>query len=367
MSPSSKPNKPSPKQQLQNHCSSQEIDLQFCCWPEIRFELVNEQFLVGGTIEGTWWLLKEALLGWGLDAAIAFAPLDQWWEALRQAYGVDCHSDADWLAWVDSLPLSEDYRNDSIQPPGSKYTGEHRWVRDYLQTTFWSAMGRSGLRKCSGPNYGMQIEPDTMLTPDLIMLTVQQLEQDIFHDYFVEVPAHLVVEVMLSEQCEVDEEVRRAIYEQAQVKHYWTVDPVERQFQFWQWMPEGYKPGQLDPGGCYRKVEGLSFSTEIFWLGYEQDVSPFTQKLPAVTAEKQSRQWKIERAPGTELSYGSVPFRPIVGLAPQPISVEQFVSWCPETKLEGPPFPLVGGETGTRNAIAMLLMSGHRFKPGHQA
>lgn len=357
MSPSSKPNKPSPKQQLQNHCSSQEIDLQFCRWPEIRLELVNGQFLVGGTIEGTWWLLKEALLGWGLDAAIAFAPLDLWWEALRQAYGVDCHSDADWLAWADSLPLSGDYRDASVQPLGSKYTGEHRWIRDYLQTTFWSAVGRSGLGKCSGPNYGMQIGPDTMLTPDLVMLTVQQLKQNIFHDYFVEVPAHLVVEVLLPEQYEVDEEIRRAIYEQAQVKHYWTVDPVEKQFQFWQWTPEGYNLGQLDPDGCYRKVDGLSFSPEIFWLGYEKDVSPFTQKLPAVTAEKQSRSWKIERTPGIELSYGSVPFWPTVGLVPQSISVEQFVSWCPETKLEGPPFPLVGGETGTRNAIAMSLMS----------
>mgnify|MGYP001800994785 CR=1 FL=1 len=90
MSSSNKPNKPSVKQQLQYHCASQEIDLQFCQWPETRFELVNGQFLVGGTLEGTRWLLKEALLGWGLDAAIAFAPLDQWWDALRQAHGLDC-------------------------------------------------------------------------------------------------------------------------------------------------------------------------------------------------------------------------------------------------------------------------------------
>lgn len=357
MSFSHQPSEQSSKQQLQYHCASQEIDLQFCRWPEIRFELINGQFLVGGTLEGTRWLLKEALLGWGLDAAIAFAPLNQWWEALRQAHNLDCQSEADWLAWADSLPLSEDYRNyQQNQPLGSKYTGEHRWAREHLQMAFRFAVSRANLGKCSGPNYGMQLGQD-MLTPDLLMLTVQQLAQDVFHDYYVEIPAHLVIEIVLPEQREIDEQLRRAIYEQAHMPHYWTVDPVEKQFQFWQWTPEGYQLGQLDSDGCYRGVEGLSFSPEIFWLGYEQDVSPYNQKLPAFTAVEQSQQWRIEQMPGTELSYGTVPFDPTVGLQPQPISVEQFVSWCPETKLEGPPFPLLGGEMGTRNAIAMALMS----------
>ncbi|WP_031292189.1 Uma2 family endonuclease [Leptolyngbya sp. Heron Island J] len=356
MSSFNKSNKPSPKQQLQYHCASQEIDLQFCQWPETRFELVNGQFLVGGSLEGTRWLLKEALLGWGLDAAISFAPLDQWWEALRQTYDLNCQSETDWLVWADSLPLSEDYRNSPNQPLGSRYIGQHRWVRDHLQAVLMSAVGRAKLGKCSGPNYGMQLGPD-MLTPDLLMLTVQQLAQDIFHDYYVETPAHLVIEIVLPEQREVDEQVRRVMYGQAQVAHYWTVDPVEERFQFWQWTPEGYQSGQLDSDGCYRGVESLSFSPEIFWLGYEQDVSPYTQKLPAMTAKEQPRPWTIERMPGMELGYGTVPFRPVVDLMPQSISVEQFVSWCPETKLEGPPFPLLGGETGTRNAIAMALMS----------
>lgn len=36
----------------------------------------------------------------------------------------------------------------------------------------------------------------------------------------------------------------------------------------------------------------------------------------------------------------------------------RFISWCPETKLEDRPFSLVyGEEIGTRNGIAMLLMS----------
>ena len=59
-----------PKEQLRNACASQEIELQFWQWPECRFELVDGQFLVGGTLEGSRWLLKEVLIGWGLEAAI---------------------------------------------------------------------------------------------------------------------------------------------------------------------------------------------------------------------------------------------------------------------------------------------------------
>ena len=67
--PSNQP--PDTLQKLKNHCASQAINLQFCRWPKIRFELVNGRFLVGGSVEGSRGLLKEeALLGWGLEAAM---------------------------------------------------------------------------------------------------------------------------------------------------------------------------------------------------------------------------------------------------------------------------------------------------------
>ena len=101
----------------------------------------------------------------------------------------------------------------------------------------------------------------------------------------------------------------------------------------------------------------MSFSPEVFWLNMQENQSPYTQKLPAFTSTGQEREWTFRKEPGTELNYGSLPFIPTVGLKPVPISLEQFISWCPETKLESGPFPLIGGETGSRNVIAMLLMS----------
>ena len=57
------PSDHSSQEDLKNDYASQEIELQFWQQPEFRLELVDGQFLVGGTLEGSRWLLKEALIG----------------------------------------------------------------------------------------------------------------------------------------------------------------------------------------------------------------------------------------------------------------------------------------------------------------
>ncbi|PZO47433.1 MAG: hypothetical protein DCF15_19055 [Phormidesmis priestleyi] len=356
MPSSSQSSERSPQQALQNYCGSQAIDLQFCQRPEFRLELLGGQFLVGGTLEGSRWLLREALIGWGLEAAIAFAPINQWWEALRLAYEVPFQTAADWLTWADALPLSSTYRDTVYPPLGSKYVGEHRWVQDYLRQAISVAVDQARWGRCFGPNYGMLLGRN-ILTPDILVLATRQLAQNIAHDYYTEIPACLVIEVLLPEQSLVDRRTRKVLYEQAQIQHYWIVDPATKQIEFWRWSLEGYQLGAVDSDGYYREIADLSFSPEIFWLSYEQSQSPYQQRLAAFTSARQPRQWELRKELGIELGYGSVPFNPAVGLTPQPIGPEQFISWCPETKLESPPFPLIGGETGTRNAIALLLMS----------
>ena len=128
--------------------------------------------MIGGTLEGSCWLLKEALLGWGLEAAIAFAPIEQWWEALRQAHGISCYSSEDWLLWSESLSLSSEHREGYYPPLGSKYAGEHRWTRDYLRQALSLAIERGGWGRCFGPNYGMQLAQD-VLTPDIFVLNTR--------------------------------------------------------------------------------------------------------------------------------------------------------------------------------------------------
>lgn len=54
--------------------------------PEMRFELVDGQFVVGGSLVGSRWLLREIIQGWGKESALAFAPVKLWYEAMRVAF-----------------------------------------------------------------------------------------------------------------------------------------------------------------------------------------------------------------------------------------------------------------------------------------
>ena len=73
MSAAKEPSDQSFQNELQKRWASHSIEMQLWEWPEFRLELLNGQFLVGGTLAGSRWLLREALKGWGLEAAIAFA------------------------------------------------------------------------------------------------------------------------------------------------------------------------------------------------------------------------------------------------------------------------------------------------------
>lgn len=351
------------QENLECQYASRSIEQSDYLWPEFRLELVDGKFLVGGTLEGSRWLLQEALIGWGLESAIALAPLDHWWEALGCAYEVQCYSQSEWLTWAEEQPISSNYRQEWWPPLGSQYKGEHRWIRDRLRQSLSTAISQGILGACFGPNYGMQVETH-VFTPDILMRSDVRLAENTCHDCYMEGGADMVVEIVLPEHVTLEEQVRRRYYEQGNVAHYWIVNPVTKQIQFWQWYPEGYQLQSLDPDGCYRGVSGLTFSPAMFWSAEHE--------LSAFTSVQQPRRWHLEFEEGEELGWGSLPFEPNVALSPYSIEVEQFISWCPETKLEGGPFPLIGGsEVGTRNVIAMLLMSlglvdAVRLMPGYE-
>lgn len=104
-------------------------------------------------------------------------------------------------------------------------------MRDHLRQAISSALSRSHLGYCAGLNYGMQLGKD-MVTPDLLMLTTEQLATNAFHDCYVEIAAHLVIEISLPEQSYLDTHDRCILHERSQIPHYRVVDPVRRQFTF---------------------------------------------------------------------------------------------------------------------------------------
>jgi hypothetical protein len=311
--------------------------------PEMRFELLDGQFVLGGRLAGSRWLLREILKGWGLESALAFAPLKLWYEALRIAFDAPSGSN------FQSLAGKTAYQAPSIPPLGSQYVGEHWHVRTVLKQDLYSAVGIGSLGRCIGSDFVMRLGEDA-LTPDLMFMQVNRLEG--YHNWFFEGPADLVIEVLLPEHAELDKKERFSRYEVGGINHYWTIDPVQQQTELFRLVSGRYQLQTLDPDGCYRGIEGLTFAPLHLWL-------PYDQKLPVFQAPYQKGNWVIREVEGEELVWGTQPFAPQVDLEPIPIQFEQFISWCPEGKLEGygGRFPILGGEMGTRNALGMLLMS----------
>lgn len=311
--------------------------------PEMRFELVDGQFVVGGSLAGSRWLLREIIQGWGKESALAFAPVKLWYEALRVAF--DAPSESNLSEWAknysDQAP--------SIPPLGSRHLGKHWHVRTLLTQDLFTAVGIASLGKCIGGDFVMRLGEDAF-TPDLMFMQVSRLQG--YHHWFFEGPADLVIEVLLPEHTELDKQERFRRYEAGGVSHYWTIDPVQQQVELFRLTNGGYQPQKLDPDGCYRGIEGLTFTPHHLWL-------PYDQKLPIFQAPYQKSDWVMREVEGEELVWGTLPFVPQVELEPVSIQFEQFVSWCPEAKLEGygGRYPLVGGTMGTRNALGMLLMS----------
>lgn len=346
----------SPEEELQCNYASHQIDGTFLFQPEFRLELVEGNFLVGGTLEGSRWLLKEALIGWGAEAAIAFAPVEQWWDALRISYQVSHQSPEEWLIWAENWPL-QDLREGWGIPLGSQYNTEHRWTRDHLHQALGHHVSQACLGKCFGPQYGMWVG-NSVLTPDLLFLEDVRLAENPCYDRYMQGPANLVIEIVTPEQAQIDEQVRRHYYEEYRVAHYWTINPIAQKVQFWQNSPEGFHARSVDPDGSYRGIPGITFTPSLLWI--REDLFPsLPMGLPIIASELHHRRWVLHyEASETGGGWDSVPFEPVVGLAATPIQPQQFIAWCPESKLEGSPFPLIGGGTwGTRNAIAMLVMT----------
>jgi hypothetical protein len=83
--------------------AGQLMDRYYDAIPQRLFELEDGHVLCGGAREGTRTLLTWLLELLGPGAAIERAPLDAWWQALREAYGAPPVV-ADWRAWAATVP-----------------------------------------------------------------------------------------------------------------------------------------------------------------------------------------------------------------------------------------------------------------------
>jgi hypothetical protein len=55
-------------------------------FPGTKIELVNGQLIIGSSLIHNRRLLQQILRGWGIEAIVALAPAQLWWDALSQVF-----------------------------------------------------------------------------------------------------------------------------------------------------------------------------------------------------------------------------------------------------------------------------------------
>ncbi|MBW4637182.1 MAG: Uma2 family endonuclease [Gloeocapsa sp. UFS-A4-WI-NPMV-4B04] len=326
--------------------------------PEAKLELIESQLVVGNTLVGSRLLLRQILTGWGAGAAIAFAPIEEWLEALRVTYDAPkAYLNQDSLealqAWSTSIVTSPE---DLI--PGSR--GENFWHHNQIRTCMEYALW--GIHEALAGNtfsrdFVMRLG-DNGFTPDVIFF--KEPPCNTVYEYYLEGSAELVVEVLLPGHEYQDRVVKWNYYQDAGVPEYWIVNPALEQVEFWRLVDGTYQRQILDNDGCYcpSSVPKLVFHPEHLWSEARELHQRNRFDSPIFSVEGERHEGLQRRFINNGLGWGCVSFAPQVQLKPVPISFEQYIAWCPEAKFEfWDGRPQIGGRIGIRNLIGMLLMT----------
>lgn len=328
--------------------------------PEGKLELIEGRLIVGNTIDGSRLLLRQILQGWKADAAIAFAPVDQWIEALQVGYHLPCSVEgrhtSDALDVLAAAVAEIEYQpEDLIAGEGvANYPYHpHHGIRQYLSTSLSVVAEDLGGRSL-GRDFVMRLA-ENGFTPDLLFFKSKDLNQ--LHSWYLNGPAELVIEVLLPGHEYCDRIAKRDYYAAAGVPEYWIVDPQQRQVAFWRLVEGRYQPQQPDADGRYRPIDipGLAFQSDSLWDEENWYRGGSQQTLFTLEAEPQPFR-RIEAIESEK--WGSLPFVPVLQLEPTPIRFEEYISWCPAAKFEffnGK--PQISYKRGTKRLLGLLLMT----------
>ncbi len=322
--------------------------------PENKLELIGGQLIVGNSLAGSRLLLRQILQGWGAEAAIALAPIETWLSALADGYGWNAPADGsvnEILTTLELLAKDFKFSSEDLSAGSAETTWPHHRIRQNLTMGLFrldESVGGQSL----GHDFVMRLGNDGF-TPDLVFFKGAGLNQ--LYSYFVSGPAELVIEVLMPGHEASDREQKYQFYQAAGVPEYWLVDPAAKQVEFYRLIDGHYQQQPLAADGFYRpsSVPGLAFCPAVLWQG--EDAEPIDAGLWVV--EQPIENWQ---RPASEVGpkWGSLLFIPNMQLEAVPISFEEFISWAPRAKfefIEGK--PLIESTPGTRNVLAMLLMT----------
>ena len=323
--------------------------------PESKLELIDGQLIVGNSLVGSRLLLRQLLQGWSAVAAISFAPIETWLDVLATAYQVsmpkaetlDVQIEHLEMQLTDAVFLPED-----LQKGSAEKTWSHHRIRQQLTMDLFQ-LDKKVSGKSLGRDFVMRLG-DNGLTPDLLFFKGQGLNQ--LYEAYLSGPAELVIEVVMPGHEQSDLTLKYSGYQATGVQEYWLIYSETQQVEFYRLIEGQYCRQSLDSDGHYRptNVPGLAFFPEALW-NHDND-APIPDSSCFVVEQAIEADQQLQAESGA--SWGSLLFTPNVQLEATPIAFEEYISWCPEAKFEfiqGK--PLIGSTLGTRNVLAMLLMT----------
>lgn len=326
--------------------------------PESKLELIAGKLIAGNSLAGSRYLLCAILQACGPQAALPFAPAAMWRQALTEAFSVPAA-----LAWPDDWQRWSEQIAYSSQPPpaGTRFSWRHSHAFSLLMLALYHALreDKEAYLGLSIQRFVLRLGEDGFL-PDLQVFRRDRLHR--LHEYYYDGPADLVIEVALPGHEAQEREVKARLYAAGGVPEYWVIDPAARRTEVLQLNGERYIAQLPGPDGCYRSsvLPGLTLDAAQLWASLDdrqerrelEDRIVFVE-LAAVSIGPSTRTNHHER-----WTWEWRPYTPPVTLRPVPISFEQFIDWCPESKFEllkG--LPHIGGWDGTRKVLGLLLMT----------
>ncbi|MEO0869631.1 MAG: Uma2 family endonuclease [Cyanobacteria bacterium J06642_11] len=332
---------------------------EWCCWPSgSKLELLNGQFIVSDHIKHSRLLLSHILRGWGSSAAIPFAPLSLWWEALTEVFRLPSS--------IANKPLlhqgeARDWAEKvSFNPGLLQHHGHWCWAYSQLRQDLRMALYRleheqGSLGESLGGGFVNRLNEDGLM-PDLCFYRGEPRNR--LFEYFIDGPPEIVVELLQPGSEQYGREVKRNRYEAAGVPELWLLDVASECIELLRWAPGGYQQQLPEASGRYEvsSIPGLTFFPDRLWRDEGESRRRSLEKpLFQVGARTPLRKGRIPYAgKGIDETRGLVKLQ--AQLTPDAISFDDYIYWCPEAKFElvdGRPW--LGGREGIQGLLGLLL------------
>lgn len=313
--------------------------------PDRRIELIDGQFIVGASLEGSRRLLKVLLETWGGNAVLSLTPtVAPWIKALNLAYGFSYPMDAE-------IPTEELHAKRVIPSRTAlvPQIGNDSQALSLVGELHMAMFPHKGLRSF-GRDFVTKLGSNA-LSPNGMVLHTQK---SVLHEYYLDGPPDIAIEFVRDDMLLTK---HYDLYWQGGINELWVFNVTTGQIRTFSFGFDRYAPEFSGDCGLISSsiIPELQIEVDANWHQWSHrkyGEEPFRVVNPPLENEQRRRSAK------NGVRWDSLPFAPILDLEPFPITFDEFISWTGETKYEGYDGRIiVCTPTCTRNVFGELLMT----------